>query len=109
MPPSANSLTSPHRCARISAAVNGPAPIIWHFPFEQIEGAKAGRCVGIGRGDLLRFVFSGGADHVNSIFSIGGWTGKENFPRFMLRLHPNQMLVQADRPLFPRLDWTPQY
>jgi hypothetical protein len=94
----------------ISAAVNGPAPIIWCTSHSSRSKAQKPAAV---YGSVTA-IFSASSllearNHVNPVFSIGGWTGKENFPRFMLRLHPNQMLVQADRPLSPRLDWTPQY
>jgi hypothetical protein len=79
-----------------------------HLPFKQFEGAKSRRCIGITSGNLLCFLLRLRTNDVDSVFSIGGWSGKQNFPRMMLLLHPDQVLIKINRPLVSRLRWPAQ-
>jgi hypothetical protein len=89
--------------AHLSRSKGAGTHDLMHLPFKQFEGGESRRCVGIARREFFRFVSVCGANYVDTVFTIAGRTGKKNFSSFVLLLHPDEMLIQCDRPLLPRL------
>src|SRR5215216_2993604 len=69
------------------------------LPLEQLEGATAGRGVRIAAGDALGFLPRSSADEVHPDLPVRRGTGQHNRAGLVLLLHPDEMLVQRDRPL----------
>src|SRR5512135_812875 len=81
---------------------------LMHLPFEQVESGKTRGRIRIAGGDLFGLRSVAAANHVDAVLAIRRRPGKKNLARFMLLLHPDQMLIQSDRPLLARLDWPAQ-
>src|SRR5690349_19302014 len=81
---------------------------LMHLPFKQFEGAKSGRRIRVTGGDLFCFLLRVRTNDIDSVSPVGSRSGKQNLPRMMLLLHPDQVLVKRDRPLVARLRWPAQ-
>src|SRR5262249_8453878 len=77
------------------------------LPLEQLEGAAARRGVGIAAGNALRFLWRIGADQVHPDLSVRRGAGQDDLAGVVLLLHPDEMLVERDRPLVAGLRGMP--